>query len=340
MFPRRPLGLAVLASLVVIIALAALATGPVSLSWRALAGSLGLSAHPPLQPYEWSLLTQIRAPRVVLGLLVGAVLAQAGAAMQGLFRNPLADPGVVGVSSGAALAAVAVIVVGLPQALPPMLVLPLASFAGGWLATLLVMRLARVDGALRMATLLLAGLAINAIASAGIGFLAHTADDTALRTLTFWLFGSLGRSGWAELLWVAPLLLLSLVMLPSQAGALNALLLGESEAGHLGVNVERLKRRVTLWVVLGVAASVAVTGIIGFVGLIVPHLLRLVLGPDHRLLLPGSALLGAALLTAGDLLARTLMAPAELPIGVLTALVGGPFFLLLLARGRDRAALA
>lgn len=341
MLAATPLRLLPLALLTVLLAAIALWVGPSNLGPARIAASLGIGAAAPLAPYEWAVLTDIRLPRVLLGLLVGAALAQAGAAMQGLFRNPLAEPGVVGVSGGAALAAVCSLVIGLPSALPlpTGLLLPAAAFLGGWLATLSVMSLARVDGSLRMATLLLAGMAINALTSAGIGFLAHTADATALRTLTFWLFGSLGRASWPELAWTAPLLCLPLLWLPRRARALNALLLGEAEAQHLGVSVERLKREIALLSVLAVATSVAATGVIAFVGLIVPHLLRLRHGPDHRLLLPGAALGGACLLTAADLLARILMAPAELPIGVLTALLGGPFFLWLLARGQDREAL-
>jgi iron complex transport system permease protein len=280
----------------------------------------------------------IRLPRVLLALLIGAALAQAGAAMQGIFRNPLAEPGLVGISSGAALAAVAVIVLLEPaggfERLPAHFVLPVAAFAGGAAATLLVLRLALVDGHTRVATLLLAGLALNAIAGAGIGFFSHVASDTALRGVTFWMFGSLGRASWQEIAVAAPLLVAPLVLIPRDAQALNALLLGEAEAGHLGVDVERLKRRLTLLVVLAAGAAVALAGIIAFVGLLVPHLVRMACGPDHRGLLVLSALSGALLLSVADTASRVLMAPTELPIGILTALVGGPFFLALLLRRR------
>jgi iron complex transport system permease protein len=280
----------------------------------------------------------IRLPRVLLALLIGAALAQAGAAMQGIFRNPLAEPGLVGISSGAALAAVAVIVLlqpaGLFEWMPAHVVLPVATFAGGAAATALVLRLALVDGHTRVATLLLAGLALNAIAGAGIGFFSHIASDTALRSVTFWMFGSLGRAGWEEIAIAAPLLAAPLLLIPRDAQALNALLLGEAEAGHLGVDVERLKRRLTLLVVMAAGAAVALAGIIAFVGLLVPHLVRLAFGPDHRGLLVLSALSGALLLSLADTAARVVMAPIELPIGILTALVGGPFFLALLLRRR------
>ena len=302
-----------------------------------------LHASDTVDPAHASVVLDLRLPRVLLGLLVGAALACAGTAMQGLFRNPLADPGLVGVASGAALAAVAAIVLvrELTQGLPILAVLgpwftPLASFAGGLAAAALAARLASHDGYTRTATLLLAGLAINAIAGAGIGLLTQLAGDAALREAIFWLFGSLAKSGWKELAVGGPVLLLVLLWLPREARALNALLLGEAEAGHLGVDVERLKRRVTALIVLAVATAVALAGAIGFIGLVVPHLLRLLLGPDHRALLPASALGGALLLVLADLGARTWLAPAELPVGILTALVGGPFFLALLMRFRNR----
>jgi iron complex transport system permease protein len=280
----------------------------------------------------------IRLPRVLLALLIGAALAQAGAAMQGIFRNPLAEPGLVGISSGAALAAVAVIVLlepaGVFAHLPAHVVLPVAAFAGAAATTMLVVRLALVDGHTRVATLLLAGLALNAIAGAGIGFFSHVATDTALRSVTFWMFGSLGRASWPEIAVAAPLLVLPLVLIPRDAQALNALLLGEAEAGHLGVDVERLKRRLTVLVVLAAGAAVALAGIIAFVGLLVPHLVRLAFGPDHRSVLVLSALSGALLLCLADTASRLLLAPTELPIGILTALIGGPFFLALLLRRR------
>lgn len=327
-----------LCALALTAAVLGLFSGEIELGIPDLLASLGLRP-PDGHLTEISVLRDLRLPRVLLALLVGAALACAGAAMQGLFRNPLADPGLVGVASGAALAAVATIVgsrsLALPDAWLPFAT-PLAAFLGGLLAAGLAARLASHEGYTRTATLLLAGLAINAIAGAGIGLLTQIAGDAALREAMFWLFGSLAKSGWTELLVAAPLLALVLVMLPREARALNALLLGESEAAHLGVDVEALKRRVTLLIVLAVAVCVALAGVIGFVGLVVPHLLRLVLGPDHRALLPAAAIGGAALLAFADLAARTWMAPAELPVGILTALIGGPFFLGLLIQMRGK----
>lgn len=283
----------------------------------------------------------IRLPRVLLGALVGAGLAVAGASLQGLFRNPLADPGLIGVMAGAGVAAAATIVLTglLPFSLPaPLasLLLPAAAFLGALATTLLVYRLAQREGRTDVPTLLLAGVAINAIAGAGIGMLIFMSNDQQLRDITFWTMGSLAGVTWDRLLPVLPFFLLPLLLLPRLGRLLNALLLGEEEAHHLGFAVEAGKRRVILLSALVAGAGVALAGTIGFVGLVVPHLVRLALGPDNRLLLPASALLGAALLLLADLVARTLVLPAELPIGIVTSCVGGPFFLWLLLRARAR----
>jgi len=284
------------------------------------------------------ILGQIRLPRTLLGLTVGGVLALSGVAMQGLFRNPLADPGLVGVSSGAALGAAFAIVGGsalggVPQAFSPY-VLSLCAFLGGLGVTALVYRLGRRNGQAHVATMLLAGIALTALSGSAVGLFTYLADDATLRTLAFWNLGSLNGASYARL-W--PLLLVSTgvaLWSPRRAQALNALLLGESEAAHLGVDVERLKRELVFCTALGVGAAVAAAGLIGFVGLVVPHLVRLLAGPDHRVLLPASVLAGASLLLFADLVARLVLAPAELPIGIVTAFIGAPFFLYLLLRGR------
>ncbi|MBA4242976.1 iron chelate uptake ABC transporter family permease subunit [Ectopseudomonas mendocina] len=339
----RPLFIA-LGLLLVLVLWLSLALGPVSLplgdTLRAALRLLGLpvAADAAVQQAEL-ILSQIRMPRTLLGLMVGTVLALCGVAMQGLFRNPLADPGLVGVSSGAALGAAVAIVGGaafggLPEAFAPYL-LSACAFVGGLLVTALVYRLGRRDGQTHVATMLLAGIALTALAGAAIGLFTYLADDATLRTLTFWNLGSLNGASYARL-W--PLLLATLAValwLPRRARALNALLLGESEARHLGFDVERLKRELVLCTALGVGAAVAAAGLIGFIGLVVPHLMRLLVGPDHRLLLPASALAGASLLLLADLAARLALAPAELPIGIVTALIGAPFFLYLLVRGRS-----
>ncbi|EJO94279.1 transport system permease [Ectopseudomonas mendocina DLHK] len=342
-FSTRPMFIA-LGLLLVLVLWLSLALGPVSLPLgdilRAALRLLGLpvAADAAVQQAEL-ILSQIRMPRTLLGLMVGMVLALCGVAMQGLFRNPLADPGLVGVSSGAALGAAVAIVGGaafggLPEAFAPYL-LSACAFVGGLLVTALVYRLGRRDGQTHVATMLLAGIALTALAGAAIGLFTYLADDATLRTLTFWNLGSLNGASYARL-W--PLLLATLAValwLPRRARALNALLLGESEARHLGFDVERLKRELVLCTALGVGAAVAAAGLIGFIGLVVPHLMRLLVGPDHRLLLPASALAGASLLLLADLAARLALAPAELPIGIVTALIGAPFFLYLLVRGRS-----
>lgn len=277
----------------------------------------------------------IRLPRLLLGLCAGAALGMAGALMQGLFRNPLADPGLIGVSSGAALAAGVTIVLGaswfpdLPRALGSW-TLVLMAFGGGLAVTALIYALSRGEGGTRVGLMLLAGIAVNALAGAGLGLLSFLASDEQLRSLQFWLLGSLGGARWSAVQLVAALCVLALALGLPLARTLNALALGESQAVLLGVRVERIKRRVIVVTALAVGAVTATTGIIGFIGLVAPHMVRLVAGPDHRWVLPGSALLGASLVLVADAVARTVAAPAELPLGVLTALVGVPFFLLLL----------
>jgi len=319
-----------------------LALGPVSLplmdTLRAGLRLLGVPVSGDNLEQAELILGQIRVPRTLLGLAVGAVLALSGVAMQGLFRNPLADPGLVGVSSGAALGAAIAIVAGasvggLPDAIEPYL-LSISAFAGGLIVTGIVYRLGRRDGQTSVGIMLLAGVAMTALAGSIIGLFSYLADDATLRTLTFWNLGTLNGASYTRL-W--PLLLvcvLVILWLPRRAKALNALLLGESEARHLGIEVERLKRELVLCIAMGVGAAVAAAGLIGFVGLIVPHLVRLIAGPDHRVVLPASALAGASLLLLADVFARLVLAPAELPIGIVTALIGAPFFLFLLVRGR------
>jgi iron complex transport system permease protein len=302
-----------------------------------LADLLGLAPLPAEHARDAAVLGVVRAPRVLMAALVGAGLGVAGAAMQGLFRNPLADPGLIGVSAGAALAAVAAIVLGgslfgAAAGVLGLWLLPVAAFAGGLAATLLMARLGTVGGVASVATLLLAGVAVNALAGALTGVLIFMADDRQVRDITFWTLGSLAGARWVQLPVVLLLVGLPALLLCTLARPLNALLLGEAEAFHLGVRVEAVKRIAVVLAAVAVAAGVAFTGLIGFVGLVVPHLVRLGFGADHRLVLPGAALLGAALLVLADLAARSLVAPAELPVGVVTALLGAPFFLWLLRR--------
>lgn len=338
---RRPIPLFALAALVSVMSGLCIGAFPVSLSQ--ILSAIGLS-DAPLDDTTAAVLYAIRAPRVIAAFAVGAALAAGGAAMQSLFRNPLADPGLLGVSSGAALAAVSVIVLGervmhiVPPGFRPWC-LPVAAFLGGLAATILVYRIAAREGITLVGTLLLAGIAVNALASAGIGMLVFVADDQQLRTLIFWTMGGFGAVTWTAIIPALLVLAISVPTLLPTAHLLDALALGEREAGHVGVDVERLKIRLVTQVALAVGAGVAISGIVGFVGLLAPHIVRMMLGPAHRTLLPAAALFGGAFLVLADALARTLVSPAELPIGVLTALVGGPFFLWLLVGRAARGGL-
>jgi iron complex transport system permease protein len=325
-----------LTGLVLAASLLSLTTGAAGLGPRDLLDALlgeGLSARDRVVLYD------IRLPRLAMGLMVGAALAVAGTLLQGLFRNPLADPGITGISAGAGLGAVTAIVLG--GALPPVLTLwagsalvPLAAFTFGWGATLLLYRIATASGRTDVATMLLGGIALAAMAGAMTGVLVYLANDTQLRDLTFWSMGSLAGATWSRCLAALPLIGLALAIGLTLGRGLNALALGEAQALHLGTEVERLKRRAIFGAAAATGAAVAVAGGIGFVGIVVPHLLRLAFGPDHRRLIPHAALLGAALLVLADLVSRTIVAPAELPIGIITALIGAPVFLAILLRQR------
>jgi iron complex transport system permease protein len=346
--PRRALLLIVLSLVLAGAALASLGAGAAAVgsgeALEILLARIGLGSESGAASHD-AIVVAIRLPRTLLGVLAGAALAVAGAVLQGLFRNPLVDPGLIGVSGGAALAAATVLVLGetfvagLPRMIAP-LVLPVAAFGGGLAAVVVVQGLARVGGRTSISGLLLSGIAVGSLAGAATGLLLFIASDAQLRSVTFWSLGSLNGATWAALTGVAPLVLLALVLALRLAPGLNLFLLGEAEAGHLGLDVEKLKWRGVASAALAVGAGVAVTGIIGFVGLVVPHLVRLLGGPDHRSVLPASALLGASLLLLADVFARTAAAPAEVPIGVVTALIGAPFLLWLLRRrafGRELA---
>ncbi|MBR9843103.1 MAG: iron ABC transporter permease [Rhodobacteraceae bacterium] len=320
-----------------ITSMASLAVGASGTSlWQSL---LDLAMGRDLSLRDRVVLWDIRAPRTFMGILVGAALAMSGAVMQGLFRNPLADPGIVGVSSGAGLGAIMAIVLGglLPAAITNQIgfyLVPLAAFFGGWASTMLLYRVSTRKGRTSVATMLLAGIALGALTGALSGILVYIADDAQLRDLTFWGMGSLAGATWAKLFAAAPLMFLSMAVAPFLARSLNGLALGEAAASHIGIPVQRMKNIAILTVAGATGAAVAVSGGIGFVGIVVPHLLRLMVGPDHRYLLINSGLLGAALLLMADVVSRTIIAPAELPIGIVTAVLGGPFFLWILLRQR------
>lgn len=312
-----------------------LSLGATQLAFVDVLSALGFpvqAAHPQAQ----LILEQIRLPRMLLAVVVGSVLAISGVAMQGLFRNPLADPGLIGVAMGASLGA-AIAIVGrsflgnLPAFIEPYL-LSGCAFLGGLVTVLLVYRIGTKNGQTQVGTMLLAGIAFTALTGALVGLFSYLADDAQLRTLSFWNLGSLSGASYARLIPVIVVGLGVFIWLLTQAQSLNALLLGESEARHLGIDTQGLKRKLIFCVALATGTVVAATGLIGFIGLIVPHLMRLVVGSDHRYLLSASALVGASLLLLADVLARLAMAPAEMPIGIITALLGAPFFLYLLIK--------
>ena len=284
-----------------------------------------------------SIIMEIRLPRLILALLVGAVLAILGAVMQGLFRNPLADPSLIGVSGGASVGASIVIVTAGGAMLSPLAglsMVALGAFIGGVITTLLVYRVATSSLGTSVTTMLLAGIAIGAIAGAFNSLLSYFSDNQMLRQISVWQMGNLGGANWQKASLMAAVSLIIFSLLPNHAKSLNAFLLGESEARHLGIDVQRIKRQLIFLTALGVGVSVALAGLIGFVGLVIPHMVRLLIGPDHRALLPASALAGASLLLIADSIARVVVLPAELPTGILTALLGAPFFVVLLLKQR------
>ena len=280
------------------------------------------------------IIEQIRIPRAIMAITCGFSLAVAGVAMQGLFRNPLAEPGILGINSGASLGAALVIVFG-SLLLPGIdggikfYLLPAGAFCGALFITVTAVKIGTVKGRTHIYLLLLAGIAIQAIAGALLGLMTYISTDEQLRNMIFWSMGNLGYAGWHEILFIIPILALCSWMLFKKANALNLLLLGESEAGHMGVDVDRLKKSLIIWTSIAVAVTVAFTGSIGFIGLVAPHLVRLKLGPDHRYLLFGAGLAGACLLCLADILSRSFTEDV-IPVGIITALAGAPLFLKLL----------
>jgi iron complex transport system permease protein len=285
------------------------------------------------------LVLHIRLPRILMAAVTGAGLAISGAAIQGLFRNPLAEPGLIGVSSGAMVFAVFALagLGGFMAVLPAWLqqaVVSVAAFIGSVLTTYLVYFLSKRQGMVHVMTMLLAGIAITAFTAAITGMFIYFSDDQQLRDITFWTLGSLSGVNWSQTVIALPVVVGGAVLLGRYSKALNAMMLGEQEAKYLGFSVEKVKSHVILLTALIVGICISITGVIGFIGLIVPHFLRLIKGSDYRYLLAGSALLGALVLLVADTAARTVIVPAELPIGIITALVGAPFFLWLLLRSQ------
>jgi iron complex transport system permease protein len=325
----------ILVILLPVVALLSMTVGTVSISWfDALRAVVGSSSTSQID----TILFDIRLPRILLAIFVGAVLASTGAVMQGLFRNPLADPSLIGVSSGASVGASLMIVTagGFIQggALVGLSLVSIGAFVGGFTATLLVYRLATSGMGTSVTTMLLAGIAIGALAGALNSLLSYFSDNDMLRQISLWQMGNLSGASWLKVTIMGAVAVLLMGLFPRDSRALNALLLGESEARHLGINVQRVKRRLIVLTALGVGVSVAVAGLVGFVGLIMPHIIRLMIGPDHRWLIPASGLAGATLLVVADSLARVVVIPAELPTGILTAILGAPFFVALLLQQR------
>ena len=310
---------------------------PISVSelWQIIAFKLGWLSETYVEEQKSIVFWIIRLPRVCLAVLIGAALGIAGASLQGLFRNPIADATLIGVTSGASLFAVFVIMLnvkyfGMLNELAGAYSISFVSFLGAACTTFLVYQLSKITGEGGITTLLLCGIAINAFVGAMTGLMTYLADDAQLRSITFWNLGSLGGANWTSVMAVAPFVAVSLFFMPYLSKALNLLVLGESQAASLGVNMKSLKQKVIILATMGVGASVAVAGTIGFVGLVVPHIIRTLFGPNHRTLIIGSALSGAIVLTLADTLSRTIVAPSELPIGILTAMLGTPFFIYIL----------
>ena len=334
--------LATLAILLVVSLVAAACLGAYGFTPGRLADLIAQAAHwrrsNDADAIERNVLIGLRLPRVLLGALTGAILGVCGATMQGLFRNPIVEPGLIGTSSGAAFGAALVFVFGVPVFAPGaswgLLALPLVAFAGALGATLVTYRVAATFGRLNVFTLLLAGIAVNAMCAAGSGLLSYFARDPQARNITFWSLGTFTTASWGSISIVAVAAAIGGLGVASEVQALNALMLGEDEAASLGVDVRRLTRRLLVLNTLMVAAATATVGVIAFVGLVVPHALRLLRGSSHVFLIPASALLGAVFMLWVDIASRLVIRPAELPVGVLTAIVGAPVFLLLLLRAQ------
>jgi iron complex transport system permease protein len=314
--------------------------GAVNISYEKIFAFMGLN-DASYSNIEEALFWKIRMPRVVLCAFVGAALSVSGTLMQALFRNPIVEPGLVGTSSGAAFGAAFVFVMGnsisatFSTAVGPFL-LPFFAFVGALIATLTVYKLSNVFGKTNVNTMLLAGIAVNALANGGTGFFSYVARDPQARSITFWNLGTLSGADWNAVYLVGISTVAGIIICLRYSKSLNALLLGEDEAKYLGVNTERLKLKVIIINTFIVAMATCIVGVIGFVGLIVPHLLRMIKSGDNRFLIIASALLGAILLNLADMVSRIIVAPSEFPIGIITAFVGAPVFLFLLIRNNRR----
>ena len=322
--------------------ISSISLGPMDISFTDSLRAL-LPGESDLPNHILMVIQQVRLPRTLLCIAIGGLLAMCGTVMQGLFRNPLADPGIIGVSAGASLgAAMAIVLFGSLAASYPILLLfgtvPLFAFLGGALTTIMVYKLGTSANGTSVAMMLLAGVAISALAGAGLGLMNYFADDQALRDLSLWSMGSLAGANWNSIALAFIAMAVLFVLFYRDANKLNALLLGEAEANHMGINVQALKRRLILLTAAGVGVTVSLAGMIGFIGLIVPHVGRMIGGPNHRRLIPLATVLGALLLLVADMIARTLIAPLDMPVGIITAILGSPFFIWLLIQQKGKLA--
>lgn len=323
---------AALVFLVVVAGVVTLGYGPAGWDWRLAIAWIYPEGFGEFSQLQLNVVTQIRLPRFMLALLIGMVLANTGAATQALCRNPLADPSIIGVSSGAAVMAVGAIAILPKFGISADAWLPYFAFVGALVSTLLVYRLSKIDGQISVTTLILIGVAINALCFALIGLVSFFADDSSLRLINYWTMGSLAGAGWKALITGLPLMVLSLTGIYLLRDKINLLLLGESEAHYLGVDTGKLKSQIVLLTALGVGAAVSLSGLVGFVGLVVPHIARILVGANMGNMLIVSGLIGSFMMLLADWLARNVVTPAELPIGIVTAMIGAPVFVYLLYR--------
>ena len=329
---KRHTLLLAISMLLLMASMASLSFGPAGWDLKLAIAWLAPDYWPQFSPLQLDIVTDIRLPRLCLALLIGAVLAQTGAATQALCRNPLADPSVIGISSGAAVIAVALIAFAPHLNFSAEAMLPYGAFCGALLITMLVYRFAQSGAGIQVTALILIGVAINALSFALIGLFSFYADDSSLRLINYWTMGSLAGATWSTLFSALPLFLVCIAGLWLKRKEMSLLLLGETEAEYAGINISRLKNQIVLFVAIGVGAAVALTGLIGFIGLVVPHLARILVGTNMRAMMPVSLLLGALVILASDWVARVIVQPAELPIGIVTALLGAPLFIWLLHR--------
>ena len=319
---------ATLALLLIVSFIVAMLSGSIDIHWSGIWHSFGQT-----KSLDYLVLMDLRLPRIIATAMVGAALAISGVIMQGMFRNPLADPGLLGMTSGASLAAILFILFFSNNVNPNFFTywgLPISAFIGSLIVTWITYILSTRKGYSNLAILILSGVAINAICGAAIGLLTFMSNDNELRSITFWSMGSFANIDWRILMSVIPLLIISILLLRRTSHYLNAMTLGENQAKSMGVNIHRQKQKAVIIIAILVGTATSIAGPIGFVGLIIPHIMRFIVGANHRMLLPTSALAGALLLSFSDTIARTIISPAELPIGLITAMIGAPYFVYLL----------